>query len=117
MRSQCCDLLNLHQKAGRHKEAGLILQQQVMLMGDHLPPLFWAYLSGLSGREQHGLPVLRQQADDLPHLLLEPDLQDPICLVNHHAGEVFENKTLHVPGPVTSQSIEILTLFSQYALN
>ena len=44
-----------------------------------------AYLGCLSGREEHGLPLLGQQADDLTHLLFESNLQDAIGLVNDQA--------------------------------
>lgn len=40
-------------------------------------------LRGLRRREQHRLPLLaRQNTHNLPHLILEPDFQDPICLVD-----------------------------------
>ena len=52
------------------------------------------HLGGLSGGEQHGLPVLGQQPDDLAHLLLEPDLEDAVCLIDHQARQVFEHEAL-----------------------
>jgi hypothetical protein len=42
------------------------------------------------------LPFLGQQLDDLAHLLLEPNLQDAVRLIDHEAGQVPEHKALGV---------------------
>mmetsp|Transcript_86 Transcript_86/g.336 ORF Transcript_86/g.336 Transcript_86/m.336 type:complete len:256 (-) Transcript_86:293-1060(-) len=47
-------------------------------------------LAGLGGAEEAGLPVLWQQLDDLLHLLLEPDVQDAVGLVDHQALQVLK---------------------------
>jgi hypothetical protein len=52
------------------------------------PPLPPPHLGGLRGGEEHGLSVLGQQRHNLAHLLLKPNLQDAVRLVNHlRSGE------------------------------
>ena len=54
-------------------------------------------LGRLRGREQHGLPlVLGQDLDDLAHLVLESDLEDPIGLVDDERLQVLEDEALGV---------------------
>ena len=54
------------------------------------------HLGGLGGGEQHRLAVLGQDAHDLPHLLLEPDLQDAVRLVDDQGFEIFVHKPCRV---------------------
>lgn len=51
-------------------------------------------LGGLRRREEGRLPVLapRQNLDDLPHLVLETNLQDPVRLVDDQRPEVLEHE-------------------------
>lgn len=51
-----------------------------------------ADLFGLCGAEQHGLPLLREEFDDLVHFFLETLLQDAISLVDHQHLHVPEEK-------------------------
>jgi hypothetical protein len=77
-------------------------------------------LGRLSRREEHRLPVLcesrwrqsvslqketmvgplertlRQDVDDLPHLVFEPDFENPVGLVNDQSAQVREDKSLRV---------------------
>lgn len=55
-----------------------------------------AYLCCLCGAEQHSLAFLRQQLNDLTHLLLKTNLKDAISLVNNKAGQVAEHKAFCV---------------------
>ena len=53
-------------------------------------------LLGLRCAEEHRLPLLGQQLDDLVHLLLEPLLQDAVGLVDDQHLHVAEQEPLRV---------------------
>lgn len=40
--------------------------------------------------------TLRQDVDDLPHLVFEPDFENPVGLVNDQSAQVREDKSLRV---------------------
>ena len=46
--------------------------------------------------EEHGLPLLGEQLDDLFHLLLEADVQDAVRLVDDQALQVLVEEVLRV---------------------
>lgn len=54
------------------------------------------HLFGLSGTEQHGLPLLWKELYDLMHFLLKPLLQDSVSLVNHQHLHVAEQEALRI---------------------
>lgn len=51
-----------------------------------------SYLFGLRGTEKHGLPLLRQQLDNLVHLFLKSLLQDAIGFINDQHLHVAEEE-------------------------
>lgn len=53
-------------------------------------------LSGLCCGKERRLPVLREDLDDLMHLLLEPNLEDAVRLVDDQACQVAIHKALGV---------------------
>ena len=54
------------------------------------------HLVGLGRGEEHRLSVLGQELDDLPQLILEPNLQYSVCLINNQAGQITVDKALAI---------------------
>mmetsp|Transcript_19818 Transcript_19818/g.38843 ORF Transcript_19818/g.38843 Transcript_19818/m.38843 type:complete len:203 (-) Transcript_19818:618-1226(-) len=54
------------------------------------------HILGLGSRKEHGLALLREQANNLLHIILKTNLKDTVSLINNEAQQVLKDKSLGI---------------------